>query len=168
MFGKVLSSCIVGIEGKEVIVEADYGDGLPAFEMVGFLGSEVREARERVKAALKNSAVFVPPGRLTVNLSPADLRKQGNSFDLPIAIAILTAIGIIPQDFTEDYLFTGELALDGTPAEVFSRVEIMRSLGLDVPAATETLWELRRAGIDVPLDALTPEACAELLAPLFK
>ncbi len=114
MFGKVLSSCIVGIEGKEVIVEADYGDGLPAFEMVGFLGSEVKEARERVKAALKNSAVFVPPGRLTVNLSPADLRKQGNSFDLPIAIAILTAIGIIPQDFTEDYLFTGELALDGS------------------------------------------------------
>ncbi len=62
----------------------------------------------------------------------------------------------------------GELALDGTPTEVFAQVETMRSLGLDVPAATETLWELRRAGLDVPLSALTPEDCAELLAPLFK
>ena len=62
----------------------------------------------------------------------------------------------------------GELALDGTPTEVFAQVETMRSLGLDVPAATETLWELRRAGLDVPLTALTPEDCAELLAPLFK
>ncbi len=62
----------------------------------------------------------------------------------------------------------GRLALDGSPGEVFSQVETVRSLGLDVPAATETLWELRQAGLDVPLDALTPESCAELLAPLFK
>ncbi|MBQ3275561.1 MAG: energy-coupling factor transporter ATPase [Oscillospiraceae bacterium] len=62
----------------------------------------------------------------------------------------------------------GKLAMDGTPTEVFAQVETMRSLGLDVPAATETLWELRRAGLDVPLSALTPEDCAELLAPLFK
>ena len=62
----------------------------------------------------------------------------------------------------------GELALDGTPDEVFAQVEKMRSLGLDVPAATETLWELRRAGVEVPLAAMTPEQCAELLAPLFK
>ena len=114
MFGAVTTSAIAGIDGKEVRVEADYGEGLPAFEMVGFLGSEVKEARERVKAALKNSGVFVPPGRLTISLSPADLRKQGNSFDLPIAVAILTAIGIIPKEYTDDYLFIGELALDGS------------------------------------------------------
>jgi len=113
MFGKTYTSAIVGIDGRRVIVEADYGDGLPAFEMVGFLSSEVREARERVKAALKNSGFYVPPGRLTVNLSPADLRKQGNSFDLPIAIAILIALGILPQSSAEDYLMIGELSLDG-------------------------------------------------------
>lgn len=113
MFGSVTSSAIVGIDGKEVIVEADYGDGLPSFEMVGFLGSEVKEARERVKAALKNSGIYVPPGKLTVNLSPADLRKQGNSFDLPVAVSILTAIGLLPVSCTEDYLFFGELSLDG-------------------------------------------------------
>ncbi|MBP5224782.1 MAG: magnesium chelatase, partial [Lachnospiraceae bacterium] len=96
MFGRVDTSAIVGIEGRRVIVEADYGEGLPSFEMVGFLGAEVKEARERVKAALKNSEIAVPPGRLTVNLSPADLRKQGNSFDLPVALAVLTALGAVP------------------------------------------------------------------------
>lgn len=113
MFGKTYTSAIVGIDGKKVIVEADFGDGLPAFDMVGFLSSEVKEARERVKAALKNSGFYVPPGKLTVNLSPADLRKQGNSFDLPIAVSILIALGILPQSAAEDYLFIGELSLDG-------------------------------------------------------
>ena len=114
MFGRVDTSAIVGIEGKKVIVEADYGEGLPGFDMVGFLGAEVKEARERVKAALKNSEIAVPPGRLTVNLSPADLRKQGNSFDLAIAVSLLTALGVVPQAFVNDYSFIGELALDGT------------------------------------------------------
>ena len=113
MFGKSETSAIVGIDGRSVSVEADYGDGLPSFEMVGFLGAEVKEAKERVRAALKNSGIYVNPGRLTVSLSPADLRKQGNSFDLPIAVAILVAIGVLPQDFVTDYIFFGELSLDG-------------------------------------------------------
>jgi len=113
MFGSVDTSAIVGIDGRRVMVEADYGDGLPSFEMVGFLGSEVKEARERVKAALKNSNIMIPPGRLTINLSPANLRKQGNSFDLPIALSIAVSVGILPQDFVNDYLFIGELSLDG-------------------------------------------------------
>lgn len=96
MYGRSQTSAIVGIDGRLVLVEADYGDGLPSFEMVGFLGSEVKEAKERVRAALKNSDVYVNPGRLTVSLSPADLRKSGNGFDLPIAVAILVALGVIP------------------------------------------------------------------------
>ena len=98
MFGKAETSAIVGIDGRRVTVEADYGTGLPSFDMVGFLGSEVKEARERVRSALKNSGVELPPGRLTVNLSPANLRKQGNSFDLAIAVAILCALGEIQQE----------------------------------------------------------------------
>ena len=112
-FGKVVTSSIVGIDGRRVLVEADFGDGLPTFDMVGFLSSEVREARERVRAALKNTGIELPPGRLTVNLSPADLRKQGNAFDLPIAVAIMIAVGILPESFTEGYTFIGELSLDG-------------------------------------------------------
>ena len=113
MFGRAETSAIVGIDGYRVLVEADYGDGLPSFEMVGFLGAEVREARERVRSALKNAGIPVPPGKLTVNLSPADLRKQGNSFDLPIAVSILIAIGVLPQECADPYLLIGELSLDG-------------------------------------------------------
>ena len=131
MFGRVDTSAIVGIDGRRVIVEADYGQGLPAFDMVGFLGSEVREARERVKSALKNTGIPVPPGRLTVNLSPADLRKTGNSFDLPVAVAIMIALGILPQETTEKYSFVGELALDGgirSISGVLSHVILAREL----------------------------------------
>ena len=113
MFGKAETSAIVGIDGRRVTVEADYGTGLPSFDMVGFLGSEVKEARERVRSALKNSGVELPPGRLTVNLSPANLRKQGNSFDLAIAVAILCALEVIPQEKVDGFLLIGELALDG-------------------------------------------------------
>ena len=112
-FGKVITSAIIGIDGRLVLVEADFGSGLPSFDMVGFLSSEVREARERVRSALKNTGIELPAGRLTVNLSPADLRKHGNSFDLPIAMSILIAAGILPQEYTDGYLFVGELALDG-------------------------------------------------------
>ena len=114
MFGRTETSAIVGIDGEPVLVEADYGDGLPSFDIVGFLGQEVREAKERVRSALKNSGIRAEPGKLTVSLSPADLRKTGNSFDLPIAMAILIAFGTVPQERADDYVFFGELALDGT------------------------------------------------------
>lgn len=113
MFGKAETSAIVGIDGRRVTVEADYGNGLPSFDMVGFLGSEVKEARERVRSALKNAGITLPPGRLTINLSPANLRKQGNSFDLAIAVAILIALGEIREEQVRGFLFIGELALDG-------------------------------------------------------
>ena len=114
MFGRTETSAIIGIDGEPVLVEADYGDGLPAFDIVGFLGQEVREAKERVRSALKNTGIRAEPGKLTVSLSPADLRKTGNSFDLAIAMAILIAIGTVPEDLTEGFVFFGELALDGT------------------------------------------------------
>ncbi len=114
MLGKVYAGALSGIEGVLVTVEADAGDGLPSFEMVGYLGSEVKEARERVRTAVKNSGFFIPPYRITVNLSPADLRKQGNYFDLPIAVAILAACGLIPSNGLDQWLFAGELGLDGS------------------------------------------------------
>ncbi|MGB8452084.1 MAG: YifB family Mg chelatase-like AAA ATPase [Anaerocolumna sp.] len=113
MFSKALSAAVNGIDGIIVSVEADVSDGLPIFEMVGFLGSEVREARERVRISLKNSGYRLPAKRITINLSPADLRKEGTAFDLPIAIAILTAFGYIPQDNLNKTLFIGEMSLNG-------------------------------------------------------
>lgn len=113
MFSKALSAAVNGIDGMIVTVEADVSDGLPMFDLVGYLGSEVREARERVRISLKNSGYHLPPKRITINLSPADIRKEGTAFDLPIAIAILTAFGYIPQENLEHTLFIGELSLNG-------------------------------------------------------
>lgn len=114
MFGKVMGAVVVGIEGVLVQVEADISNGLPSFDMVGYLGAEVREARERVKTALRNSGFVLQPSRITINLSPANLRKQGNGFDLPIAVALLMAAGYLTKEETDGILFAGELSLDGS------------------------------------------------------
>lgn len=114
MFGKVISAAVVGIEGVLVQVEADISNGLPSFDMVGYLGAEVKEARERVRTALRNSGFVIPPSRITVNLSPANLRKQGNGFDLPIAVALLRAAGYLTKEEVDGILFAGELSLDGS------------------------------------------------------
>ena len=118
MFGKVYSVTLHGIDGFIVQVESDISDGLPSFDMVGIPCSEVKEARERVRTAFRNSGIFLPPRKITVNLSPADIRKRGSGFDLPIAISILAAMDFFPFDFWQEIcscsMFCGELSLDGT------------------------------------------------------
>lgn len=113
MFSKIISAFVRGIEVCFVNVEVDVSDGLPCFDMVGYLGSEVREARERVRTALKNSGVKLPPKHITVNISPANIKKIGTGFDLSIALAVLTALGIISYTHLKNTLVLGELSLDG-------------------------------------------------------
>lgn len=113
MFGSVCSGTLFGMSVYPVQVEADIADGMPVFELVGYLAGEVKEARERVRTALKNSGYLLPPKRITVNLSPADRRKQGTSFDLPIAAALLKTMGVLKPGCTEGVLITGELSLSG-------------------------------------------------------
>ena len=113
MYSKVNSIVLTGLEGHIVEVEADIRDGLPGMEMVGALGTEVREARERVKTALTSTGYRFPPKKITVNLSPSDIRKEGNGFDLPIAVSILAALGFLPEGSQEGLLFAGELGLNG-------------------------------------------------------
>ena len=96
-----------------VCVEADVSDGMPVFEMVGFLASEVKEARERVRTALRNVGCALPPRRITVNFMPADIRKSGAGFDLPIAVAVLAAMGRLPHAVLDDVLIVGEIGLNG-------------------------------------------------------
>ncbi len=127
MFSKVFSAAIHGIDGLIVSVEADVSDGLPLFDMVGYLGSEVKEARERVRVALKNSGYQLPAKRITVNLSPADIRKEGTAFDLPVAIAILTAFGHLPEEYLKDTLIIGELSLNGKVNKVNGVLPIVYS-----------------------------------------
>ncbi len=113
MYSRVLSGTLHGVEGRLITVEADVSEGLPMFNMVGFLASEVREASDRVRTALKNSGYQIPPKRITVNLSPADVRKEGAIFDLPISIALLAAYGYMPPDALDDIMIIGELSLNG-------------------------------------------------------
>lgn len=114
MLSKVLSASIIGIDAFIVEVEVDITlKGLPHFSMVGLPDAAVKESKERVRAALKNIGFHFPLKQITVNLAPADLKKEGSSFDLPIAIGIITAEGVLEHISTEGYLFTGELSLDG-------------------------------------------------------
>jgi magnesium chelatase family protein len=109
-----ISSCAVeGIDGSIVDVEVDIRYGLPAFTTVGLPDAAVKESRERVRAAIKNSGYTFPDDKITVNLAPADVKKDGTAFDLPMAMAILVATGAAPQDAVLPYLFFGELSLDG-------------------------------------------------------
>ncbi len=118
MFSKAYSAAVHGIDAVMISVEADISDGLPIFDMVGYLASEVKEARERVRIALKNAGYHIPAKRITVNLSPADIRKEGTAFDLPVAIAILTALGHLPQEDLKGTLIVGELSLNGNVNKV--------------------------------------------------
>jgi len=114
MLARVFSLGVSGIEGFTVAVEVDLADGLPSFEMVGLPDAAVRESRERVRAALKNCGFSMPIKRITVNLAPADVRKEGPAFDLPIALATLAAEGKIPPTSLEGLAAVGEMSLDGS------------------------------------------------------
>ena len=113
LYSIVTTAILHGIDSLPVQVEADVSDGLPIFEMVGFLASEVREAKERVRTALRNCGHQLPAKRITINLFPANIKKSGNGFDLPITVAVLTALGIIPEEALQDTLVIGEIGLNG-------------------------------------------------------
>lgn len=113
MLSKVLSGAVSGINGYIVNVEVDISRGLPCFEIVGLPGSAVKESRERVRTAVKNSGCELPPNRITVNLAPADTKKEGPAFDLPIAVGVLSSLNRIDPEKFNDCLILGELSLDG-------------------------------------------------------
>ncbi|MCX7913670.1 MAG: YifB family Mg chelatase-like AAA ATPase [Thermodesulfovibrionales bacterium] len=147
MLSKVLSACVIGIEAYLIEVEVDITSrGLPHFSIVGLPDIAVKESKDRVKAALKNVGLSFPLKQITINLAPADLKKEGSSFDLPIAIAIISAEGILPSNEIDDYVIVGELSLDG-------RIKPIRG---SLPIALEAK-RLIKKGIILPKDN-APEA----------
>ncbi len=114
MLSIIHSAALLGIDAYAVNVEVDLSSGLPAFDIVGLPDSAVKESRERVRTAIKNTGLSFPTKRITVNLAPADTKKEGASFDLPIAAGILTAMGTLPAEALDGYLLAGELSLDGS------------------------------------------------------
>ncbi|WP_199617931.1 YifB family Mg chelatase-like AAA ATPase [Paenibacillus alkalitolerans] len=141
MFGTCWSACVHGIEGAIIRVEVDLSNGLPMISIVGLPDSSIRESAERVRAAIKNCGFDYPLKRITINLAPADVRKEGSSFDLAIAAGILMTSGQIPARIAEGSVFIGELALDGEIRPVpgvLSMVHAAKSAGLTtvfVPSA---------------------------------
>ena len=114
MLAKVLSAAVIGLDAYTVEVETHLERGLPGLSIVGLPDSVVKESKDRINAAIKNSGYVFPIKKITVNLAPADIKKEGSSYDLPIAVAILGATGQLDIDNTKEYIILGELSLDGT------------------------------------------------------
>lgn len=126
MFSSVYSAAIWGLEVVPVQVEADVSDGLPMFSMVGYVNTQVKETQDRVRTALHNKKLGIPAKRITVNLAPGDMRKEGTGYDLPVALSILTALGRIPKESLSGVMVVGELGLDGKVKGVWGILPIVR------------------------------------------
>src|SRR5476651_107095 len=115
MHTKISSATTIGVNAYEVEVEVDLSFGMLQFNIVGLPDTAIKESRQRVAAALKNCGIKLPERKITVNLAPADLKKEGSLFDLPIAIGILMANQFleVPQDFIQETIFLGDFSLDG-------------------------------------------------------
>jgi magnesium chelatase family protein len=166
MLAKVMSCAVVGLDGALVEVEVDISAGMPSFTIVGLPDTAVQEARERVRAAIRNSGCTFPVKRITVNLAPADLKKEGPAYDLPIAIGILIASQQVPASALNS-LFLGELSLDGNLRHthgILPMVSIARDKGLSpifVPAINA-----REAALLDGVQILPVNSLAELVAHL--
>jgi magnesium chelatase family protein len=156
----VQSAALVGVDALPVAVEADVAFGLPVFAMVGLPDASVRESRDRVRAAIRNSGFDFPAHRITVNLSPADVRKAGAAFDLPIAVAVLAAAGVLPRLEGAPLAIVGELSLDGAVLPTRGVLPIaagLQRLGvgeLMLPAANAPEAAVVRGMRVVPVDTL--------------
>lgn len=128
MIAKIYTSCVLGIDAYEVTAEVDIGGGLPGFNIVGLPDMAIRESRDRIKAAIRNSGFSFPSTKIIVNLAPANLRKEGASFDLPVALSILSTEGLIDYTKLNNYVFCGELSLDGKVKPIKGALPIAMAL----------------------------------------
>jgi magnesium chelatase family protein len=144
MLAAVTSAAVVGIDAYAVTVEVDSAQGLPQWTIVGLAAGAVKESRERVGAALINSGFSLPPRRITVNLAPADIRKEGTAFDLPIAIGVLVATGQIDSTQVGSHILVGELGLDGSLRAIRGALSLARYASRLAP---EQLLVLPRANV---------------------
>ena len=151
MLAQIISGTLLGIDGLKIEVQVDISGGLPRFDTVGLPEGAVRESKDRVKAALKNQGYPFPAERVTVNLAPADIRKDGAGFDLPMAIGLLAAQGLIDQEKVSGHMMAGELGLDGSVRP------IRGALALATAAREAGLTSLILPRANAPEAAVTPE-----------
>lgn len=158
MVARAITVAFHGIEARRVDVQVQLAPGLPGFIIVGLPDKAVAESRERVRAALHAVGLALPPKRIIVNLAPADLPKEGSHYDLPIALAMMTALGVLPSDMLERYAVLGELALDATltpVAGVLPAAIGANGLGLGLicpgPCGPEAAWASEDCDILAPV-----------------
>ena len=169
MVTKIKSTALNGVDGYIVDVETDIGRGMPGFDIVGLPGSAVKESRDRVRAAIKNSGIDFPARHITVNLAPANTKKEGPAFDLPIAVSILGGIGAVDANKLANVVFLGELSLDGSLRSVKGVLSMVHSAFKDghtkfvVPAQNA-----EEAALVEGADIYGVESLNELLAHLRK
>ena len=167
MFSQIVTCGLLGLEGYRVLVETDLSNGLPMFDIVGLADTAVKEARERVRAAIRNSGHSFPSKRIIVNLAPADTKKEGAGFDLPIAVGVLTSMGILPCHPDNEIAFCGELALDGVlrpvngmlSKAIAAREAGCRALVLPSENAREASWV---AGLQILSARTLSDVCRHL------
>ena len=164
MLAKVASGCVMGIEAYPVDVEVDVANGLPAFSVVGLPDASIRESRDRIRSAIRNSGFTFPSGKITVNLSPADIKKEGAGFDLPIAVGILVAIGVINQEDMEGSLLCGELSLNGEMKSFRGALPIAMSLKDRCKAFILPLNNAREAANIKEIEAFGASSLKEVVA----
>ncbi len=167
MLACVRTAAVFGIEACPVRVEVDVSFGLPAFTVVGLPDAGVRESRDRVRSAIRNSGFDFPPHHVTVNLAPADLRKAGSAFDLPIALGILAATGMVTRREVQDVLVLGELSLDGSIHAARGVLPIAAAARRDRIAGVVLPWPNRaEAAVVQGLDLYPVAALSEAVAAL--
>jgi len=164
MLATVTSAALKGVDGCRVFVEVDVTRGLPTFSIVGLADTAVKESRNRVVAAIRNAGFPVPTSRITINLAPAHMRKEGTLFDLPIAVGMLAAEGVVPHAALEGRGFIGELALDGALRPVKGALSIVLELRrLGVAGAVVPQANRDEAGIVKGVEVIPVKTLAELV-----
>src|SRR6202163_2180647 len=167
MLASLRSAAVFGVDALPVVVEVDVSFGMPVFTMVGLPDASVRESRDRVRSAIRNSGFAFPAHRITVNLAPADVRKAGAAFDLPIALGILAAQGVVARRSIFDLVILGELSLDGTIQQARGVLTIAvaarreGAAGVLLPHSNAS-----EAGIVSGLDVLAVSSLAEAVGAL--
>ena len=166
MLAAVRSAAVLGVEAFDVTVEVDCTRGLPQWTIVGMAAGSVKESRERVSSALANAGIDLPPRRITCNLAPADVAKTGTAFDLPIAVAVLVAFGVVDAERVRNLVLLGELGLDGSIRPVRGVLPVARRLSRNGAGHTLVLprGNLGEASLARGVTLSAPETISELVA----
>ena len=164
---QIKSMSLVGIDGYLINVQVDISSGLPSWDIVGLPDASIKESKQRVRAALKNIGYSLPSRKIVINLAPANIKKEGAFFDLPIALGILCAFNVISKQQLEDYIFVGELSLDGNLNKINGVLPIcIEALKLGIKKIIVPFENRNEASVIKNLDVFPAKSITEVIQHL--